>query len=255
MPNQLVETVCSSSVNHFHLRIGNRCFNAYCMAEVEKGCLMGVSNRATHAFEPGAGDLLMPDRGRKIRAIRARDVEDACFVSVVGPRDVFSTKPGAAAASSVFKSRIAQFDDTGPVPRDFAGPDYGLRQTAPRNERLGVFGRSTASFATGNSGASMSRPALALAVCAVTAAAFWMAGGQALVPQPGSSLQASTTSLAAAAAVELSDRAALLPDPMVTSSIPEKSAKSANGGFTTPAPRPARIERAGSILMIRPAGN
>ena len=46
----------------------------------------------------------------------------------------------------------------------------------------------------------------------------------------------------------------LSPDPVVTSSTPANQSKPAAQGYSAPLPRPARIERAGSILMIRPAG-
>lgn len=254
LPNQLVEAPCSPSVNHFHLRIGNRCFNASCVAEVEKGCPMGVSNRATHTIVPGNGDLLMPDRGRKPRTTRVRDVEDARFEAVGRPRDVFSTRSRAAASSTDFRSRIVHIDDTGPVPRDFAASDYGLRKTSSRTERLGVFGGAAATHKARRFGSPLSRSGLTLAGFAVAAAAVWMAGGHALVTQP-ESIQPASAATTPAAAVTVTDRAMLRADPVVTSSIPARPAKGDQESFTAPVPRPARIERAGSILMIRPAGN
>ncbi|MDF1608051.1 hypothetical protein PZ897_07685 [Hoeflea sp. YIM 152468] len=132
--------------------------------------------------------------------------------------------------------------------------DYGLRQ-ASRTERLGVFGGDAAAGVAGRSRSSVSLPALTLAVFAVTAAAVWMAGGAASVSPPRASPQVSPASLSAAATVAVTDRAALVPDPMVTASIAARPTEAVQEGFTTAAPRPARIERAGSILMIRPAGN
>jgi len=204
---------------------------------------MGVSSRATHAIEPGAGDLLMPDRSRKLDAAPRRDVEDACFEPVSAPRDVFSTGLRGGAAAGVFKSRIAQPEGDGPIPRDFAsGP-------TARSERLGVFTGSRNAFASGR----LMSPRVALAVCAIAAAAaFWMAGGHALVRSSGHEQPVSKISAPVASVI---GRAALSPDPVVTASIPIKTAEPAAAGFTAPMPRPVRIERAGSILMIRPAGD
>jgi hypothetical protein len=137
---------------------------------------MGVSSRATHAIEPGAGDLLMPERSRKLDAAPRRDVEDACFEPVSAPRDVFATRPRDGAAGGVFKSRITQPEADGPIPRDFAsGP-------TERGERLGVFAGSRTAFTS----RGLMSPRVALAVCAIAAAAaFWMAGGHALVRSSG----------------------------------------------------------------------
>lgn len=94
---------------------------------------------------------------------------------------------------------------------------------------------------------------VALAVCAIAAAtAFWMAGGHALVRWSGNEQPASKVRPPIAS---ITGRAALAPDPVITASIPVKTAKPAVAGYAAPMPRPARIERAGSILMIRPAGD
>ena len=95
--------------------------------------------------------------------------------------------------------------------------------------------------------------AFALAISAVVAVAvFWMAGGHALVMKLENEPQ---TLRVNAPVVSIKDRAVLMPDPVVTSSFPVKKTKTTANGFTAPVPRPARIERAGSILMIRPAGD
>ncbi|MBU2486684.1 MAG: hypothetical protein KKG78_16500 [Alphaproteobacteria bacterium] len=185
----------------------------------------------------------MPDRSRKLDAAPRRDVEDACFEPVSAPRDVFSKSPRGGAAGGVFKSRIAQPEADGPIPRDFvSGP-------TARSERLGVFaGRRTAFAPDG-----LMSPRVALAVCVIAAAAaFWMAGGHALLRSSGNEQPVSKIS---APIASISGRAVLSPDPVVTASIPVETAKPAAAGFTAPMPRPARIERAGSILMIRPAGD
>jgi len=206
---------------------------------------MGVSNRATRAIEPGVGDLLTPERNRKLHAARIRDVEDACFEAVSAPRDVFSKRPRTGVDSSVFKSRIAHPQADGPIPRDFAG------KTMAQGERLGVFAGRQSAIATGGLRSPVS--AFALAISAVVAVAvFWMAGGHALMMKLENEPQ---TLRVNAPLVSITDRAVLTPDPVVTSSIPVKKAKTTANGFTAPVPRPARIERAGSILMIRPAGD
>ena len=203
---------------------------------------MGVSHRA---IEPRAGDLLTPERNRKLHAARIRDVEDACFEAVSAPRDVFSTRPRTGADSHVFKSRITHPQADGPIPRDF------VARTLTQSERLGVFAGGKKAFAS--SGLMSSMAAFSFAMCAVVAVAvFWMAGGHALVMQSGSE-QPTLTVVTPAASI--TDRALLTPDPVVTSSIPVKTAKTPASGFIVPVPRPARIERAGSILMIRPAGD
>ncbi len=206
---------------------------------------MGVSNRATHAIEPATGDLLMPQKNRKLNVARMRDVEDACFEAVSAPRDVFSTRPRPGAASGVFKSRIAHPEADGPIPRDFAD------KTMAQSERLGVFSGSRHAFAA--SGLMSPMAVAALSACAAAALAFfWMAGGHTLVSSSGSQHPNARASTSAAS---ITARTVLSPDPVVTSSIPVKKAPGSGASFTAPMPRPARIERAGSILMIRPAGN
>lgn len=178
-----------------------------------------------------------------MNAAPRRDVEDACFEPVCAPRDVFSNRPRGSAAGGVFKSRITQPEADGPIPRDFASGPTG------RSERLGVFAGGGTAFAS----SGLMSPRVALAVCAIAAAtAFWMAGGHALVRSSGTEQPVSKISPPVAS---ITGRAALSPDPVVTASIPVTTAKPAAAGFTAPMPRPARIERAGSILMIRPAGD
>lgn len=206
---------------------------------------MGVSHRAAHAIEPGTADLLMPERARQPRVKRARDVEDASFEAVSAPRDVFSTRSSTVETGNVFKSRIAQPGADGPVPRDFAA------KTMAQGERLDVFGHAKASV---RSRRSISRgTVLALAISAVAAVtAFWLASGHALVETTDTQQQSSRIS---APIVAMETPAVVVPDPVVTSSVPEKTTGVSVDGYTAPLPRPARIERAGSILMIRPAGD
>lgn len=213
---------------------------------------MGVSNRTTHAIEPGTGDLLMPDRVRNPRADRTRDIEDACFESVIAPRDVFSMRSCGSDAGGVFKSRIAHPQADGPIPSDFVRTDHAFRQTMAQSGRLGVFAGRKTIFAAGGPRSSMAAPALVLAVFAVVAVSFWMVRVDALVVQPAVRLQATSTS---SPLIPIIDQATLSPDPVMTSSVPVKKPGASKEGFSSPAPRPARIERAGSILMIRPGGD
>lgn len=207
---------------------------------------MSVSSRATHAIDPGTSDLLMPekDRNRRLHSSRARDVEDACFEAVSAPRDVFLMRSRAGSSGGVFKTRITHPELDGPVPRDFAA------KTMAQGERLDVFaGQKNPTSADRSISAGM---VVALVVSALAAIlAFWAAGGHALAPSGGEQ----QSSRVRAPLAQISSPAAVLPDPVVTSSIPVEKPKHSASGFTAPLPRPARIERAGSILMIRPAGN
>jgi len=213
---------------------------------------MGVSNRTTHAIEPGTGDLLMPDRGRNPRAARTRDIEDACFESVIAPRDVFSMRSRGSDAGSVFKSRFTHPQADGPIPSDFAHTGHAFRQSMAQSGRLGVFAGRKTIFAAGGSRTSTATSVFVLAVCAVVAVSFWMVRGDALVVQPAVRLQATSAS---SPVIPIIDQATMSPDPVMTSSIPVKKTGASKEGFSSPAPRPARIERAGSILMIRPGGD
>lgn len=204
---------------------------------------MGVSSRATHAIDPATGDLMIPERNRNQHPIRARDVEDACFEAVSAPRDVFSTRSRAGNSGSVFKTRITQPQADGPVPRDFAV------KTVAQGERLDVFaGQKNQTSADRSISAGMM---VALVVSALAAIlAFWAAGGHALAPSGGEQ----QSSRVSAPLAQITSPAVVPPDPVVTSSIPVENPKRSASGFSAPMPRPARIERAGSILMIRPAG-
>lgn len=214
---------------------------------------MGVSSRTTRTIEPGNGDLLIPEQGRRPRASRTRDVEDACFETVGRSRHGFSVKSSTAENGSVFKSRLTGSPEHGPFPADFAQFDDAPRQAADRNRRLGVFGGKTTVFVAGGSRLTVVVPAIVLTVCGFAATVLWMAGSQAPEPRPQVRVHISS-SVPAVAASQVSVPAPLAADPEVTSSIPVRETGRAKAGFTAPTPRPARIERAGSILMIRPAG-
>jgi len=227
------------------------------MTVAEKGCLMGVSGRMNHAIEPSAGDLLMPDRKRILHSSRKRDIEDACFETVDGGRNGYSKRRTGSDTAGVFKSRLTQSPAQGPFPRDFAAVDSDAGHSSDRSGRLGVFSRGQYFSATGGTRQSTATTAFVLALCTVSAAIFWMTGGHALVQQPVITMQSATAPARPAPVVgarSIYDKAALLPDPVTTSAIPADKSGSARAGYTAPIPRPARIERAGSILMIRPSG-
>lgn len=216
---------------------------------------MGVSSRATRVIEPASADLLMPDRIRRASAPRMRDVEDACFETLGNPRDVFAPKTRGTDHGGVFKSRIGQLPSHGPFPRDYATPDQAAGISAEPRERLGVFAKNAQGFAAHTPGLSPAACGFVLALCAATAAAFWMAGGHVRVAgRPATMTQVSAPPAAAMPAPPVGVKATPSPDPMTTSSITKEKTDSGNAGYWAPMPPPARIERAGSILMIRPGG-
>lgn len=187
----------------------------------------------------------MPERKSSLGPARKRDVEDACFETVSMPRDVFASRPAARPGGGVFKSRMAMpMADDGPVPPDFAGRSSGA------GERLGVFSGKPGSEPQNRLMSPLMT--LAVVVCAIMAmAAFWMATGPARIGEP----RAGNPTVKAGVAPDLARNAAVQrPDPVATSSIPAKRPEPVAQGYSAPVPRPARIERAGSILMIRPAG-
>ncbi|SOE16647.1 hypothetical protein SAMN05877838_1526 [Hoeflea halophila] len=206
---------------------------------------MGVSHRAAHAIEPGTADLLMPERTRQPRIKRVRDVEDASFEAISAPRDLFLTRSNTARSGNVFKSRLVQPEADGPVPRDFAV------RTMSQGERLDVFSHAKATVRVGRT--ISQGMLLAFLISAMAAGiAFWLAGGHALIAEAGNLKQGHRISTTAQV---VGTPAAVLPDPVVTSAVPLETPPASAGGYTAALPRPARIERAGSILMIRPAGN
>ncbi|MBU4528648.1 MAG: hypothetical protein KUA43_22660 [Hoeflea sp.] len=215
---------------------------------------MGASSRATHVIEPGNGDLLMPDRTRKERALRPRDVEDACFETIGAPGDRFSRKPSAAEIGGVFKSRLTGPPEQGPFPPDFACSDRTSRPASSSNGRLGVFSGKPSAHAGPGSRLALAASAFVLTVGGFAAAALWTTSTPERVLPTEAHVQAPISAPAVAGALSRSVEAPLIPDPVTTSSTPAKETETGTG-YTTPAPRPARIERAGSILMIRPGGS
>lgn len=216
---------------------------------------MSVSGRAAHAIDPKGSDLLMPERRLRPRQPRMRDIEDANVETVAGGRKQHAGARMGSKPRPVFKSRLTEFPDAdpfaGPFPRDFATSGPAPATRAEPGERLGVFAGGKPVMSASQPSA---RTAFVMMVGAVTLAVFWMAGGHALVLTPSPDLQASTgtppaTSAAVAEPVDLA-----VPDPVVTSSVPTKAGSADSGSIIHAKPRPARIERAGSILMIRPEG-
>lgn len=239
---------------------------------------MGVSGRTTYAIEPKNSDLLVPDHRRGRGPARSRDIEDASFEILGSARDtpfMARSQPHSKPRSrQVFKSRLTQSQPGGPFPRDFASPDPAPIIMRPEpGERLGVFAGGSSRASRESTGLPAAGAAFALTVCAIAAAAFWMAGGHSLVIAPSGQLQASrqapglvapvggqaeTGQSAASIDGVRSDDELMTPDPIVTASTPahapiEASSPSVSSeSFVDLKPRPARIERAGSILMIRP---
>ncbi|MCY0148699.1 hypothetical protein OEG84_13570 [Hoeflea sp. G2-23] len=227
--------------------------------KAEMGAAMGFSGRATQAIDPESSDLLMPDRAHKMRPARVRDVEDASFETLGRPRQV-QTEPTATRDSKrTYKPRITDFPSYGPVPRDFAAPERAPDSLSTvrvgANDRLGVFAGGRASVAGSKVGRPKAGVVFTLTVGIIAVAALWMAGGHALLLEPAAPVQALTVT-APVAPPPLVSRATLLKhDPVITSSIAVLPSKPTETSIIHPKPRPARIERAGSILMIRPAGN
>jgi hypothetical protein len=210
---------------------------------------MGFSDREADAIDPGAADLLMPERRLRPRQPRMRDIEDASFETVVRGRMQHVRARTGSKPRPVFKSRMTDFPDAGPFPRDFAlsDPAPGLRAEA--GKRLGVFAGSKPAMSANRASA---RVAFAAMVGAAALAVFWMAGGHALLPAPSQEFRATVVAQPAASAAVEMPRGSQAPDPVVTSSVPAETGSSESGSIIHAKPRPARIERAGSILMIRP---
>lgn len=246
---------CLSSVNHFRLRIANGCFNGLCLTGAKTRWQMGVSGRAAHAIEPGNGDLLMPDRNHRSHGSRLRDVEDASFETIGGPRESFSTGSFAAARSNVFKSSLTRSPEHGPFPPDFARSDQTSWQDELPYGRLGVFSDNPSTTYFSGIGSTLAISALVLIMCGFAAIALWNSSRHASAPLPELRAQFPVSAPHAVKPLPMSVQRPLPAEPLTTSSIPAAKTAAAGSGFTTPAPRPARIERAGSILMIRPSGN
>ncbi|MEQ8308974.1 MAG: hypothetical protein RIA09_20780 [Hoeflea sp.] len=210
---------------------------------------MSVSERTAKAFEPGAGDLLMPERRLQRRQPRMRDIEDASF-EIVGGRA--AAHPDARIRSKprgVFKSRLDAHPDAGPFPRDFAVDEPFAVSREAAGERLGVFA-GTAPFPVERRQGT-ARLGFGVMVGAAALAVFWMAGGHALLLAPDTEIRVSAT-VSSSPVSTPSPLSVAEPDPVTTASVPSKADESANGSIIHAKPRPARIERAGSILMIRP---
>ncbi|WP_394691707.1 hypothetical protein [Hoeflea sp.] len=216
---------------------------------------MSVSDRAAHAIDPKASDLLMPERWMRSRQPRMRDIEDASFETVArGRMQRAGTRKGPQ-PRPVFQSRLTDFPNAdpfvGPFPRDFATSQPTSVPRVEPGERLGV-------FAGGKSAMSSSQPsaatAFAMMVGAIVLAVFWMAGGHALVLTASSDLQALTAAPPPTSVADVETADVLVPDPVVTSSVLAEAGPTDSGSIIHAKPRPARIERAGSILMIRPEG-
>ncbi|WP_420407392.1 hypothetical protein [Hoeflea sp.] len=210
---------------------------------------MGVSERTAKAFEPKAVDLLMPERRLQRRQTRMRDIEDASFEIVGGgaashPDTRFRLRP-----HGVFKSRLDARLEEGPVPRDFAADEPMAASRSAAGGRLGVFAGTFPSPAARHQGTA--RMGFAVMVGTVALAVFWMAGGHAFLLAPDTQVEASATSVPLQASRSSAPIVAE-PDPVITSSVPVERSVSDGGSIIHPKPRPARIERAGSILMIRP---
>ncbi|WP_152599480.1 hypothetical protein [Hoeflea sp. BAL378] len=161
--------------------------------------------------------------------------------------DSFAARPDGVAGS-----RVARPPAQDAFPPDFATASPKLHQVVDRTGRLGVF---AAGPAASRSSLALTASLLVAGLCGLAAAIAWLSASPAPRPEARAPIAIPQTPVAAAPTPSAPAPAA---DPVTTSSIPAAKAAPAKAapakaGFTAPLPRPARIERAGSILMIRPA--
>ena len=213
---------------------------------------MGPSSRAAQVIEPGNGDLLMPDRRRVERPARAGDVEDACFETVSPPSGEFPAHSFAAVNEGDSGVRSARAAAQAPFPAGFSNPAPIPEQAGGWNGRLDVFSARPAAPVAGGSRFAATASVLVAGLCGLAAAMVWLSASPA--PQPEARAPAAIFR-APVASAPMAPRPAAVPDPVTTSSVPAKLSDPAKSGFSAPLPKPARIERAGSILMIRPASD
>lgn len=192
------------------------------------------------------------ERGRDTLAARpmprssVRDVEDAEFEVISQPGDVFNSRSTDAPSGSVFKSRLME-TTAGPVP-----PDFPFRGDATVADRPAFFERRATA-----GGLPLSAPAFAGFIAVAVLFVFWMAGGHALVF--GSNKQPDDALRATALPGRGLPQAQSLPrssgnDAQQTVSHEKTGSVTANVEILRPQPQAARIERAGSIFMIRSSG-
>lgn len=195
-------------------------------------------------------ELLAPERPkpRRDRQIHPVEFEDAEFETVI-PCDGYGAPEG-------FHIPFVTPEPRQPIFRHAETPAFEAER-----QRLELFARRGRAVSSASAPRHrMAGPAFLAGVVVLAATAFWMAGGHRLL------------------------RATDAPDPMPTASIPAKAAPLPKVVRQTPepperpmpvenkaeakpadvpgqakmtvqeAPRPARIERAGSILMIRSGG-
>ncbi len=196
---------------------------------------------------PGAvAELLMPDavpRARRTSA-RPRDVTDAEF-EVIAAKPAAGSEPNAATTQPDRGPGWGPPNVTSQCPTDRVISEGG---------RLTLFSRRTGP-GSGGSAMPVARPVFVTGVALLALASFWMAGGHTVFTGP-TGLPAPTLP---AAAVRASDGPPEAAVPIGTAleiqpRAPQTTALTPVVEIIRAAPRPARIERAGSILMIRPDG-
>lgn len=197
---------------------------------------MNAPHGRLRVIEPDEADLIRPDLAMAETAAPSRDVEDAVFETVHEPR--------SAGVDHRAGAELSGGRPSGPVMRHAA--PIGLEVRC--GKRTGVFSRIEYRSAPEQySGLFGSVHVYTAAVSAMALIAFWMAGGHALLVRPNAKPLSHPAAVAATPAIET----AAVPE---TRQMPAAAAIEANGEIFRPAPHPARIERAGSILMIRPQG-
>ncbi|WP_139112562.1 hypothetical protein [Hoeflea olei] len=215
---------------------------------------MGASSRAAGTIEPANADLLIPDRPGSGAADRKRDIEDARF-EPVAPAGTGGRSFSADGAGG-FKAGFARRTRAAPPDADLSlhAPDAGPGTI--RGERLGGFAAMPPARSASGPKALRGLALAALGLCAFAAAAVWATAG----PDGRAPVEASRAIAGASGPPQVStEQASSMPqvssDPLTTASLPHVDRKPSAPGFSAPLPRPARIERAGSILMIRPQTN
>jgi len=213
----------------------------------------GYSNRHTPTIE-----LLRPKTQRPTKKAPRplSEIEDAVFETVVPKVELADCAYGAP--EGLF---VPHVDSEGHVSPGYCETSPG---PAANSGRLDLFsGKTLPDGAMRASHSPIAGPAFLTGVVAVAAAFFWMAGGHSFVAGPDETLMTATVPATVFAGKAMSvESVSPFKDAAV---VPAEMARPV-GNHKTPDPQlsgavdkrptvlPARIERAGSILMIR-SGN
>lgn len=195
---------------------------------------MSRSRDQMRMIDPGLDDVLRPEPANDgaARAGHGRDVEDAEFETVpAAPADRWPL-PAATTMSAAMPKPAFE-----PMPGRESGRLGIFAGNVPAGgvEDLPRFGLAAAGYCTG--------------VVAVALVVFWMAGGHGLFVGPKVASPVTAQSVATVS----TPMAKAVPRQQVIE--PDLAARPDTVEVIRAAPRPPRIERAGSILMIRGGGS